>query len=224
VAYVFVLIFFAAVAGLIKPYIKGLKRSHFAIAAVVAFVLVGLTAPSTPGSKGKNDSGTARAAAADATDTNSASGTDDGDATTQPATNWDYQTRKDEMRGTSSKLAQVTSDNTVDLDFPYGEVHGQLWIRQRPEDGLNVAFEVEKGQILCNSFEESYISIKFDNGPIQKFRCTEASDGSDNVAFLGNEHRVLSDLEKSKRAIVEAEFYQQGRKQFTFETAGLNWK
>ena len=128
------------------------------------------------------------------------------------------------MRGTSSKVAQITSDNVVDLDFPYGEVHGQLWVRQRHEDGLNVAFEVEKGQVLCNSFTESYVSIKFDDRPIQKFRCTDASDGSSNVAFLSNEHSVLAELKKSKRAIVEAEFFQQGRKQFTFDTAGLNWK
>lgn len=128
------------------------------------------------------------------------------------------------MRGTPTTEAKVVSDNTVNLEFPYGEVHGQLWVRKRAEDGLNVAFEVEQGQILCNDFGNSHVSIKFDDGPVQKFHCSGTSDGSSNVAFIDDARRVLSHLRKSKRAIVEAEFYEQGRKQFTFDTAGLNWK
>jgi hypothetical protein len=97
-----------------------------------------------------------------------------------------------------------------------------LWVRKRG-GSLDAAFEVEKGQILCNSFSESVVSIKFDDGPVQKFRCTDASDGSNNVAFLLPAGRFLSEVKKSKRTIVEAEFFQQGRQQFTFDTAGLAW-
>jgi hypothetical protein len=217
-----VLLFLAAIVGVFKPYINGVKRAYFGGAAAAAFILVGVTAPSTPANKAKVATTAADAATSQ---TNATAGaTSDTSADAAPESKWDYQNDKDEMRGTSSKIAQITSDNVVDLDFPYGEVRGQLWIRQRPEDGLNVAFEVEKGQILCNNFTDSYVSVKFDDGPIQKFRCTDASDGSNNVAFLGNERRILSELKKSKRAIVEAEFFQEGRKQFTFDTAGLVWK
>lgn len=220
-SYAFAIIFLAAIVGIFKPYIKGTKRSYFAAAAAVSFVLVGITAaPSRPEGKGS---------AATATPRSETSGqkavAEEGPApSSDDASKWEYQNASDEMRGTSSKVAQVMSDNTVDLEFPYGEVHGQIWVRQRPEDGLNAAFEVEKGQILCHSFSESFVSIKFDDGPIQKFRCTDSSDGSNNVAFLNNAHAVLAGLKRSKRAIVEAEFFQQGRKQFTFDTAGLNWK
>lgn len=128
------------------------------------------------------------------------------------------------MRGTTTKLASVQSENSVDLDFPYGAVHGQIWIRKRPEDGLNVAFEVDKGQVLCHSFSGGYVSVKFENGPIQKFSCTGSSDGSSETAFLLNEERALSALKRAKRTIVEAEFFQKGRQQFVFDTAGLEWK
>jgi hypothetical protein len=66
--------------------------------------------------------------------------------------------------------------------------------------------------------------MKFDNGPIQKFRCTGSSDGSSETAFIEDEGRALAALKRAKRTIVEAEFYQQGRQQFVFQTAGLNWK
>lgn len=221
-AYLFVLIFFAAVAGIIKPYIGGSKRSHFALGALVAFVLVAVTAPSSP--KPKDRVGATPADAATPGATPASASTDNGAVPAQPASNWEYSDQKDEMRGTSSKLAQVKSDNTVDLEFPYGETHGQIWIRQRAEDGLSVAFEVESGQVLCNDFGDSHVSIKFDDGPVQKFRCSGTSDGSNNVAFIDDARRALADLKKSKRAIVEAEFFEQGRKQFKFETAGLDWK
>ena len=145
-------------------------------------------------------------------------------STGEIASKWDYSESKDEMRGTTTKLASISSENVVDLEFPYGEVHGQLWIRRRPEDGLNIAFEVDKGQVLCHTFSDGYVSMKFDDGPVQRFRCTGSSDGSSETAFILDESRALAALKRAKRTIVEAEFFQQGRQQFIFETAGLEWK
>jgi hypothetical protein len=210
-----VLVFFAAIIGIFKPYIKGTKRWHFAIGAVVAFVLIGLFAPSSPS--------TVKRIATDSTNTNAIA--DAASAASEPTTaKWVYSESKDEMRGTTARFASVQSENTVDLHFPYGEVHGELWIRRRPEDGLNVGFEVEKGQVLCHSFSDDYVSMKFDNGPVQKFRCTGSSDGSSETAFIVDEQRALAGLKRAKRTIVEAEFFQQGRQQFVFDTAGLVWK
>jgi hypothetical protein len=216
---VFLLLFIAAVVGIFKPFWKGAKRSHFAIAAVVSFFLVGVFAPSTPSSEKQsagNLSGTQQNAA---TTNDSSSG-----APVRATSKWTYSDQRDEMRGTTAKLASIESENTVDLGFPYGEVNGQLWIRRRPEDGLNVAFEVDKGQVLCHSFSDGHVSMKFDDGPIQKFRCTGSSDGSSETAFILDEQRALAALKRAKRTVVEAEFYDRGRQQFVFETAGLNWK
>ena len=212
-SYIFLALFLAAVVGIFKPY-KGLKRSHFAIAAVICFVLIGVFAP-TPVPNEKKASVAATGGSKDDA-TQSVAVTDE--------SKWDYSQSKDEMRGTTARFASVDSDNVVDLQFPYGETHGQLWIRQRPEDGLNVAFEVEKGQVLCHSYSDDYISMKFDDGPIQKFRCTGSSDGSTETAFITDERRALAALKHSKRTVVEAEFFQQGRQQFVFDTAGLKWE
>jgi hypothetical protein len=220
VSTIFVLLFFAAVVGIFKPYIKGTKRSYFIGAAVLAFVLVGVTAePSTQAADTKvAASGTGNAEAVEANSTSVEA------ASAAKPSKWTYSDDTDEMRGTKSSYASLDSENEVDLDFPYGEQRGQLMLRKRPEDGLNVMFQVGNGQILCHSFTESHVSIKFDDGPVQRYRCTDASDGSNNVAFLSNERSVVERLKKSKRAIVEAEFFQKGRQQFMFETAGLNWQ
>jgi len=83
---------------------------------------------------------------------------------------------------------------------------------------------VDSGQILCRSFTESHLSAKFDDGPIQSFTCTGASDGSSNVAFITNEASFLKKLRGAKRTVIEAEFFHNGNQQFIFNTAGLEWK
>jgi hypothetical protein len=219
VSYLFLLAFIAAVVGIFRPYISGAKRWHFGLAAAVSFLLVGVFAPT-------NATGDKKLSNTNQTTANGPAAAGGADATmaSEPASKWDYSESKDEMRGTTSKTASVTSENTVDLQFPYGDVRGQIWIRRRPEDGLNVAFAVEKGQVLCHSYSDDYVSMKFDDGPIQKFRCTGSSDGSTETAFIEDEGRALAGLKRAKRTIVEAEFFQQGRQQFVFDTAGLNWK
>ena len=39
---VLTLVFLAALAGVIKPYIGGLKRTHFLLAAIISFVFIGV--------------------------------------------------------------------------------------------------------------------------------------------------------------------------------------
>jgi hypothetical protein len=209
------LIFVGALVGVLKPYIPGASRSHFGIAAVVAFVLLGITAPTPTFAPPTSNAGSSPAATAPG---------GSADAPPAPRAKWEYSEDKDKMRGTTSRYASLRSENEVDLDFPYGTVHGTLWVRRRPEDGLSVMFAVDKGQILCNAFSNSRVSIKFDDGPVQSFRCTDSSDGSSDTAFIEGASRALSGLKNAKRTIVEAEFFQKGRQQFVFNTAGLNWK
>ena len=81
------------------------------------------------------------------------------------STNWTYQTSDDAMRGTTTKYAATEALNEIHLDFPYGDQTPELMLRKRPQDGLNVMLRTD-AQVLCNSFTDSYVSVKFDNGPI----------------------------------------------------------
>lgn len=211
------IVFLAALVGIIKPYIGTLGRKHFAGIAAAALVGMMIVVP-------KTDSPDASQAALSLADDKGTAGKLGNAAATEAAGKWMYQTQKDEMRGTTSRYADLGSENEVDLDFPYGVQRGRLTVRQNPEQGLDVMFSVESGQILCNSFSDSRISVKFDDGPIQSMGCTDSSDGSNDVAFFTNEGRMLSGLKKAKRTVIEAKFFQKGRQQFVFETAGLEWK
>lgn len=214
----FAVIFLAAVIGIFKPYIKGANRWHFALGAVISFFMVGVFAE--PSSTTDND---AEQVAEAMQGSEASEATKPEQVETKPASAWEYHTQKDEMRGAESQFAQLSGSNTIDLDFPYGEQRGRLMLRQSAQYGFDILVGVDSGQIMCNSFTNSHINVKFDDGPIQRYRCLDASDGTSNMVFIEGAKGFLPKLKKSKKIIVEAEFFQNGTQQLTFDTANLEW-
>jgi hypothetical protein len=142
-----------------------------------------------------------------------------------PASKWTYSQDKDAMRGTTTRYASLDSDNSAEFDFPYqGGSTATLQVRQRPEDGLRILLSVTKGQFLCNSFTNTTVSVKFDNGPVKKFGCSDTAAGNTDVIFIENPSTFLKALRASKSAMIEPQFFQAGGRQFTFDTSGLEWK
>src|SRR3546814_13571987 len=91
---------------------------------------------------------------------------------------WTYNEQMDEMRGTVTKTARLTSSNEVNLQFPYGTVSGYIEVRKRPTDGLNVIFLVDKGKIICRSYSDGHVSVQLDDRPNNRYACDVSRDGS----------------------------------------------
>lgn len=135
---------------------------------------------------------------------------------------WKYQESTDRMRGTKTKFAVTTSTNTANFDFPYaGGSRLNLTVRNRETDGLSVILTISKGQFVC--FMGCAISAKFDDDAIVSFQASGSSDGSSDTIFIGDESVVLEKLRGAKRVIIEADFYDYGAKQFSFNVKGLKW-
>lgn len=215
----FAIVFFAALVGVFKPYIKDAKRWQFGLGALVAFILIGVFAE--PASKASIASEEPTEKVANSIDDAAAGAAA---AIKEPESEWNYSTEKDEMRGTTSRFAQLDAANMINLDFPYGEQRGRIVVRQSAQFGFDILVGVPSGQIMCNSFSDSYVNVKFDDGAIQRYGCTDASDGTSNMIFIQGSKGFLSKLKKSKKAVVEAEFFQNGMQQMTFDTANLKWE
>jgi hypothetical protein len=219
----FVLVLLAALVGVFRPYINGIKRWQFGLAAFVAFILVGVFAePTSEPSPAKDD--TAPTSPNSASDTSNESSEPTAAKAEEPQSEWSYSTEKDEMRGAESRFAQAEATNTIDLDFPYGEQRGRILVRQSAKFGFDILVGVPSGQIMCNSYSNSHVSVKFDDGPIRRYSCADASDGSNSMVFIQDAKSFLANLKKSKRVVVEAEFFQNGLQQMTFNTANLKWE
>jgi hypothetical protein len=141
-----------------------------------------------------------------------------------PESKWTYTSQKDEMRGETTREAILQAEGSLSLDFPYGEQRPEIRIRQSPKFGFDILFGVPSGQIMCHSFGSTHLSIKFDDGPVERFGCTDSSDGSSNYVFLTSPKPFLAKLRKSSRVIVEAEFFQNGLQQSTFDSGNLVWE
>lgn len=141
-----------------------------------------------------------------------------------PASKWSYREDRDEMRDSVSKYANLTSENEINFGFPYdGGSSANIVVRRRAQDGLQVMLTVSSGQFMCNSFSDTVVNVKFDNGPVQKFGCTDTTSGSSETIFLTNPSRFLAALKKSEKVIVEAQFFQHGPAQFSFASKGLEF-
>ena len=138
--------------------------------------------------------------------------------------NWDYEESKDEMRGSVSYFAQSGSINNIQLDFPYrGGTSLFLIIRNTPENGNEVLFSTNNGQLWCE-YNNCYMSAKFDDNQVKRYPLAKAAAGSSETMFLdGSIDEFIQDLKQSNTATLEIGFFNYGNQQFEFETSGLDW-
>lgn len=142
----------------------------------------------------------------------------------QLAAKWSYDTSEDAMTSRIQHKASIESENTVSFDFPYrGEQHGTLILRDHPTHGRDVMFSIEKGQLLCRSYEDCQIRVRFDGGSPQRWSAIGPSDNSTTLIFLRNEARFIQLLRKSKVVRLQVAVYQQGEPVFEFDVEGFDW-
>ncbi|OTG78500.1 hypothetical protein B9T31_17590 [Acinetobacter sp. ANC 4558] len=146
----------------------------------------------------------------------------------KPISNWSYNQKTDEMRGTKTKFASISSDNQVQFDFPYnGGSYLDITLRKRSAEPTEIMFTINDGQYSCDTISDScFASVKFDNGDIHNIELSSTTDYSSDVLFISHDYDVdtfIKSLKKSKKLIIELPFYQEGKKQFSFTVSEINW-
>jgi hypothetical protein len=140
--------------------------------------------------------------------------------------NWRLDTSEDQMTGKPIRSAYAISLNSLALDFPYrGLNYGQLTVRQHPKYGLDVIVSVEKGQLLCGSYDGCTVQVRFDDAPPANFSANGPADHSTTSLFLSNPKRFIAGASKAKHIRVAFSMYQSGTQVLEFSTpAGLEWR
>ncbi|MBB6249525.1 hypothetical protein [Nitrospirillum iridis] len=143
----------------------------------------------------------------------------------RPALGWSYSFYKDEMTSKDVALAKTVSANVEDLHWPYGpNVGAVLTLSKHPRFGKNAYITLDKGQILCLSYEDCYIEVRFDNRPAMSFSARRPSDGTTEMVFIGEYPKFLKELSRSKSVLIELPMYQDGNRSWRFEVGDLTWK
>ena len=134
---------------------------------------------------------------------------------------WNYNSYEDDMSGKQVATASVSSSNSFEFDFPYqGEQKARLTLRRHPRWGNDVIFAIEKGQLLCHTYNCA-IRVPFDDAPAQTFTGTEPEDNSSEVVFIPAYGTFARKLPQARRVRIEAAVYQQGTLVADFDVDGF---
>jgi hypothetical protein len=140
-----------------------------------------------------------------------------------PQSQWEYRTDRDEARNAEVRFATITSSNVVNFGPPYdGGSSARMTIRQHPEHGLDIIFSVQPSQMVCDVSDGCRALINID-GHQERITLLTPADYSSETLFVSGAQSLLARLRGSHRVIIELPFYQEGNRQFTFETGGLQW-
>lgn len=139
---------------------------------------------------------------------------------------WRYSDSTDKMTGKSESLAYIQSDNSLDLERPYhGPNMGMVTVSRHPKYGLNVTVSIDKGQVLCRSYDPCSIVVRFDDGKPQRFSALPPADHSTETVFTTNKTKFIASARKAKRILVQLPIYRNGEPVLEFSTpVGLVWK
>lgn len=141
------------------------------------------------------------------------------------AASWEYENKVDKMSGEDAKMAWVRSDNSLNLQFPYsGPNYGSLWIRRHPKYGTDVIVKIDKGQVLCRSYEPCSVMVKFDDAKPVRFTGTPSADHDSTMVFLDPVSKFIAQAKTAKKILVQFTVYQAGDQILEFSTPNtLNW-
>jgi len=141
----------------------------------------------------------------------------------EPGSQWTYRQSNDEMSGKKLQRATVESTNTVSFDFPYqGIQHGRLMLRTHPRWGKDIIFSIEKGQILCRSYEPCSVMVAFDDGAVERWKGLGPGDSSSTAVFIQDYHPFVEKLLKAKEVRIGVSIYEEGSPTFKFDVSNFS--
>jgi hypothetical protein len=142
-----------------------------------------------------------------------------------PPEHWTYSEKVDQMRNGHVKFAQTVSTNEAQFGPPYNGGSKMAIIIRRGDRASGVGFEsfaaIDRGQYHCG-IDGCAVAIKFDDAPVETWPMHEGTNSQG--IFFTSTPRLVSKLKSAKSVVVEAEFFREGKRQFTFDVSGLEFE
>lgn len=136
---------------------------------------------------------------------------------------WSYSRSEDPMTSKVNIRASIRSENRHEFDFPYGEPQrATLAIRRHPRYGNDVIFQIDRGQLLCRSYGDCSVRLRFDDGQARTVRGSPPSDGSSETIFIPSYADFTRRLGAAKTLRIEANVYKQGAPVWEFDVSGFD--
>ena len=138
---------------------------------------------------------------------------------------WIYAHEEDPMSKGTFSVAELASTNFVEFGFPYvGPQKARLALRNSPRHGKDVIFSIERGQLLCRSYDGCDVLVRFDEAEAETFEGSAPADSSTEVVFINDYNRFFDKMRKANRVKISINVFQQGAPVFEFDVSGFNQK
>ena len=135
---------------------------------------------------------------------------------------WHYQVKVDEMTDVRTYIASIASDNFVNFDFPYNGPQQGTVVISSGLGGNKIIFFIEKGQILCDSYDGCSVSIRFGSRNPISFKASGSSTHESTILFLSGSKTFLDNMRVVDTIKVSVKAYEEGSNVFTFNVKGLD--
>ena len=134
---------------------------------------------------------------------------------------WNYREEVDAMRDITSSLAQLTSNDPVDLPFPWqGGTHCTITIirsgARREVLVSAIPAQFQFGRMIY------IISSRADSGSILEWSGNKTPNGRLDMMRLTQPEAFVRSFQRARHLVLEADFYNVGRRQFDFSPEGLD--
>ena len=137
---------------------------------------------------------------------------------------WSYSEDTDKMTDTKTYFAANTSPDHLSFDFPYNEgANVETLILRKRRNSTDVIIQITQGQFQSGIYGGAVLT-RFDDDKPQKYSYSTSSDGTSTVIFINQVEKFINRLKTSKKLLIEAEFYQEGNVQVSYDTEGLKWE
>ena len=134
---------------------------------------------------------------------------------------WIYTESPDQMSSKTTRSASVISKNSFEFGFPYaGPQNARLTLRRHPRWGNDVVLVIERGQLLCSTYE-CPVRVRFDDDAPKTYSGTEPADNSSETIFIPGFNAFEARLKKAKKVLIEVNVFQQGVLQVEFDVEGF---
>lgn len=210
----------------------GPTLGQFAAGVIVLFLLVSMCSsdddnPTTTTDASKGTPSKVHLTDAELLAANAGAAKEDGSSTSRLETalsyRWNYGQGVDDITGKAWHHAEITSDDYNRLSWPYeGDTYLTITVRKHPRFRGDVAFRVDRGQILCSSYDGCAGAISID-GKAEKLTLAEPADNSSDVVFAAYDAAIIRKLKGAKKVVVELPMYRNGNVSWTFSAEGLEW-
>ncbi|HEY7769416.1 hypothetical protein [Longimicrobium sp.] len=82
--------------------------------------------------------------------------------------------------------------------------------------------QIEEGQILCPSYDDCTVRVRFDDGPSENFTAAGPADHSTTSVFIRNYSRFVQRMRSAEVVRIQIPVYQEGNPTFEFRVGGFD--